>query len=122
METADWSIAIGVLVYTLALVVAVLYYATFRKLSLVLYVASVSTLIFSICYMIDVFDFSRHLIMITLTLSTVIFFALGKYFKGITYTSKSHLGLEQAEDKKEEELENEIKTKKRSQVERKKRN
>lgn len=96
MASADWSIAVGFLVYFIALIVAVIYYVSYRKFSLVLYVASISTLIFSIFYAIDVFDFSRHLIMLTLIISTAVFFMLGKYFKNITYESQSHLGIEQA--------------------------
>lgn len=98
--TADWSIAIGFLVYFIALIIAVIYYVSYRKFSLVLYVASISTLIFSIFYAIDVFDFSRHLIMLTLVISTAVFFMLGKYFKNVNYETQSHLGIEQAKKEK----------------------
>ena len=96
MAQADWSIAIGFLVYFIALIIAVIYYVSYRKFSLVLYVASISTLIFSIFYAIDVFDFSRHLILLTLVISTAVFFGLGKYFKNITYSRDDHLGISQA--------------------------
>lgn len=83
---ADWSIAIGFFVYFIAIILAIIFYVLYRKFSLVVYTASISTLIFSIFYAIDVFDFSRNLIMLTLIISTVAFFALGKYFQGITYS------------------------------------
>ena len=100
MAQADWSIAVGFLVYFIALIIAVIYYVSYRRFSLVLYVASISTLIFSIFYAIDVFDFSRHLILLTLVASTAVFFALGKYFKDISYEKEEHLGIKQAKEAK----------------------
>lgn len=82
---ADWSIGVGVLVYFIALIIAIILYILYRKYSLVVYIASISTLIFSIFYTIDVYSFSRNLILLTLIIATVAFFALGWYFKGIEY-------------------------------------
>ncbi|MCH8519590.1 MAG: hypothetical protein LAT82_02445 [Nanoarchaeota archaeon] len=86
---AEWSIAVGFLVYFIAIIFAIVFYVIYRKFSLILYTASISTLIFSIFYAIDVFDFSRNLIMLTLVISTIAFFALGKYFQGVTYTKEN---------------------------------
>ena len=82
---AEWSIAVGFLVYFIAIIVAVIWFILYRKLSIIIYTASITTLIFSIFYMIDVFDFNRHLVLLTLTISTIVFFVLGRYFKNVTY-------------------------------------
>ncbi|MFP4401755.1 MAG: hypothetical protein ACLFPL_00845 [Candidatus Nanoarchaeia archaeon] len=82
------SIALGFFVYFVALIVAIIFYVLYRKYSLVVYVASISTLIFSIFYTIDVYNFNRDLILLTLVFSTVAFFVLGRYFKGIEYKRK----------------------------------
>ena len=82
---ATWSIGVGILVYFITVIVAIIWFVLYRKLSIVIYSASIATLIFSIFYMIDVFDFNRHLVLLTLALSTIVFFILGKYFKNITY-------------------------------------
>lgn len=82
---ATWSIGVGIFIYFIATIVAIVWFVLYRKLSIILYTASITTLIFSIFYMIDVFDFNRHLVLLTLVLSTIIFFILGKYFKNITY-------------------------------------
>lgn len=100
MASADWSIAVGFLVYFIALIVAIIYYVSFRKFSLVLYVASISTFIFSIFYAMDVFEFNRHMILLTLVISTVVFYGLGKYFKNVTYSREEHVSLEQSDSKK----------------------
>ena len=82
---ATWSIGVGFLVYFIAVIVSIIWFVLYRKLSIVMYTISITTLIFSIFYMIDVFDFNRHLVLLTLVLSTIIFYVLGKYFKNITY-------------------------------------
>ena len=99
---ADWSIAIGFLVYFIALIVAIIYYVSYRKFSIVLYVASISTLVFSIFYTIDVYDFNRHFILITLVISTIAFYILGQYFKNISYTREEHLSIDQKNNSKKE--------------------
>lgn len=82
---AEWSIAVGFLIYFIAVIVCIIWFVLYRKLSVIIYTISITTLIFSIFYMIDIFNFNRHLVLLTLSLSTIIFYILGKYFKNISY-------------------------------------
>lgn len=83
MGYADWSIAVGVLVFIIAIIVASIYYFRYKKIFLISFIASISIFVFSVFYMIDVFDFTdKNIILAILAISTIIMFLVGRYFSG----------------------------------------
>ena len=81
MASADWSIAVGFLVFVIAIIIATIYYIKRKKFSDVLYVASIATYIFSVFYTWDVFELNKNWVLAILVVSTLIMFWLGNYFK-----------------------------------------
>ena len=57
--SADWSIAVGVLVFIVAIIFAAYYFLRYRKIFTVVFIASVATYIFAVFYTWDVFDLSE---------------------------------------------------------------
>ena len=94
--TADWSIAIGFFVYLIGIIFALYYYFKYGKISLVAFVASISTYIFSVFYAWDIFELNKNYIMIMLLVSTGLMFYLGKYFSKLELKpSKVHTSLKE---------------------------
>lgn len=88
---ADWSIAVGVLVFLVAIVIASIYYFRYKKVYLILFIASISTYVFSVFYMLDVFEFTdKNIVLLVLGISTILMFFVGKYFSGfkLKHTAK----------------------------------
>lgn len=83
MASADWSIFLGVLVFIVALVFAIVYYFKFKKIYLILYIAAIATYIFSVFYTWDVFELNKNGVLLMLLASTVVMILLGWYFKKI---------------------------------------
>jgi len=80
MSGGDWSIVLGVIIFIIGIVFATMYYLRYKKIFMIVYVASVSTYIFSVFYLWDVFELSKNWVMFMLMISTVIMFFLGRYF------------------------------------------
>jgi len=78
--SADWSIAVGIIIYIIGIVFAAIYYLRYKKIYLIVLIASICTYIFSVFYTWDVFELSRNWILAMLVLSTIVMFFLGKYF------------------------------------------
>ncbi|MCA9486555.1 hypothetical protein H6501_00270 [Candidatus Woesearchaeota archaeon] len=81
-SSAEWSIALGILVYIIAFIVAAYFYFKYKRLSLIVFTASVATYIFAVFYTWDIYDLgnAKHWIMLLLLISTGLMFFLGKYF------------------------------------------
>lgn len=96
MAQADWSIAVGVFVFIIALVAAIIFYLRYKKISLIVFVASIATYVFSVFYTWDVFDPHRNIILIMLAFSAVLMMALAKYFKNFKLKpAKVHTSLKE---------------------------
>ena len=78
--SADWSIFVGIITYIIGIVFAAIYYLRYKKVYLIVNIASICTYIFSVFYTWDVFELSRNWILAMLVLSTLVMFFLGKYF------------------------------------------
>ncbi len=100
MGGANWSIAIGVLVYIIAIIIAAIYYWRFKKIFIVVFTASISTYIFAVFYTWDIFELSKNLVLILLLISTLLMVYLGKYFSKIDIKpSKIHTSLKEKGEK-----------------------
>jgi hypothetical protein len=86
---ADWSLALGVLIFLIAIIMAIIFFVKYKKVSLVFYTTSIATYAFAVFYTWDVFELKRNAVLIMLAVSTVIMLLLGRYFSKITInTSK----------------------------------
>lgn len=93
---ADWSIALGVLVYIVAIVFAVYYYLKYKKLFLIAFIASVATYIFSVFYIWDVFELNKNLVLLLLIISVGVMFYIGHYFSKLELKpAKRHTSLKE---------------------------
>lgn len=77
---ADWSIIIGVLVFIIAIIFAIISYVKHKKIYQILYILSVSTYIFAIFYTWDIFELTKNLVLIMLLISTILMLSVAKYF------------------------------------------
>lgn len=97
--SADWSIAVGVLVYLVAIIVAAIYYFRLKKVFIISYVASIATYVFAVFYTWDVFELRKEWILLMLLISTVIMILLGKYFSHVKIKpDKIHTSLKEREN------------------------
>ena len=100
MSNADWSIAVGVLVFIIAIIVAAIYYFRFKRIYLIAYVASIATYVFSVFYIWDVYELKKNGVLVLLLISTGLMIFLGKHFKGIHLKpDKVHTSLKEKESK-----------------------
>ncbi len=83
MGSADWSIAAGILTFIIAIIFATIYYLRYKKIFLIVLIASIATYMFSVFYIWDVFDLNKNWIMLILIISTVLMILLGKYFQNL---------------------------------------
>ena len=72
---------VGVVVFWISLIAAIILYANFRKFSYLMYLISVSLYIFTVSYIIDVFKLGSNAIILLLGLSAAIMIGLGFYLK-----------------------------------------
>lgn len=80
---ADWSIALGIIVFIIAICFATYYYLKYKKLSLITFCLSIATYIFAVFYTWDVFELNKNWVLVMLLASTVVMVFLGKYFSKI---------------------------------------
>lgn len=93
---ADWSIGVGVLVFIIAIVFAAYYFFKYKKVFLVVFIASIATYVFSVFYTWDVFELNKNWILAILAFSTVVMFFLGKYFSKLDLKpSRMHTSLKE---------------------------
>lgn len=74
---------IGWGVFWIALILAIVLFTKYRRLSHVFYLCSVSLYIFTAGYMIDIFSIGRLGILATLIISALIFMGLGYYLSQV---------------------------------------
>ena len=80
MSSADWSIGVGVLIFIISICFAIYFYLKYKKVSQVVFIASISTYIFAVFYAMDVFELSKNWILGVLVVSTILMMSVGKYF------------------------------------------
>jgi membrane protein implicated in regulation of membrane protease activity len=78
--TADWSIAVGILVFIIAIIFAAYYFLKYRRIFTVVFIASIATYVFAVFYTWDVFELNKNMILAILAISAVVMIFLGKYF------------------------------------------
>lgn len=71
---------IGYGVFWIGLIASIVLYIKKKKFYPIIYLISIALYIFTVGFVIDVFDFSRNLILITLAVSAAAFMFLGVYF------------------------------------------
>ncbi len=97
---ADWSIAVGILVFIVAVVIAAIYYWRFKKIFIVVLTASIATYIFAVFYTWDVFELKKNSVLAMLVVSTIVMIFLGKYFSKIQLKNdKPHTSLKESHKK-----------------------
>jgi hypothetical protein len=79
-EYAFWLAPFGWTIFTLSFLVAIIMFAVKRKFYPVMYMLSIAIYIFTTGFAIDALDLQKNGVMIILTLSAIIFIALGVYF------------------------------------------
>ena len=74
---------LGWFIFWIALIMAIVLFAVYKKPSNVLYLTSVSLYVFTAGFIIDVFKFGRFGILAVLILSAIVFMALGYYLSQV---------------------------------------
>ena len=96
MASADWSIAVGIMTFIVAIVFAAIYYFRYRKIFLIVLIASIATYVFAVFYTWDVFELSKNMVLVLLLVSTILMIVLGKYFsKLVLKPAKVHTSLKE---------------------------
>lgn len=80
MAYGYWLGPFGWGVFFLGLVVAIILFVTKRKFYPVMYLVSIATYIFTVGFVIDVFDLSKNWVLLLLALSAILFILAGFYF------------------------------------------
>lgn len=75
--TMIWYPILGYGIFWIGLVLAVIMFATMRKFYPILYLASISVYIFTLGFVIDVFDVGKEGILILLAFSTLLMITIG---------------------------------------------
>ena len=93
---ADWSIAVGILTFIVAIIFATIYYFKYKKLFLIVFIASIATYVFAVFYTWDVFELNKNWILAILMMSTVIMIFLGNYISKFDLShAKMHTSLKE---------------------------
>ena len=93
---ADWSIAVGIFTYLIAIVLAVIYYFKYKKVFLIVLISSIATYVFAVFYTWDVFELSKNWVLGVLILSTLIMIFIGKYMSKFDLSpAKVHTSLKE---------------------------
>jgi len=74
-----WYPALGWFIFWISLVIAVILFAKTKKLFSIFYLASVSLYVFTVGFMIDIYNFKQGSVLLTLIFSAIIFILLGFY-------------------------------------------
>ena len=100
IQEAGWSIALGIVIFIIGIIVSMIYYFAYKKLFLISYIASISTYIFSVFYMLDVYNLNKNYVLLILFLSSILMIFLGKYFSKFKLKKdKLHTSLKEIEIK-----------------------
>lgn len=82
---ATWSIALGILIFAIAGIVAIYFYTKERLLSYLFFIASIATYIFAVFYTWDVFELENESVLLILAVSVLLMFFLGHYFSKVSF-------------------------------------
>jgi|TARA_Y100000034_G_scaffold39178_1_gene48308 hypothetical protein len=74
-----WYPFLGYGIFWIGLVISIILYAMKRKWYPIMYLISVSLYIFTVGFIIDVFELSKNGILLTLAFSTLVMIGLGVY-------------------------------------------
>ena len=78
-----WYGILGWGIFWISFIVAVVLFASYKKLHPVMYMVSISLYIFSAGFLIDVFNLPKIGILMTLVFSACLFMVLGYYFSKV---------------------------------------
>jgi hypothetical protein len=82
MVYSYWLAPFGWGVFFIGLIAAIVLYAIYRRLSPVMYLISIATYVFTVGFVIDMFDFGKNGVLLILAISAAVFIFLGWYFSG----------------------------------------
>lgn len=74
-----WYGPFGISIFWVALIAAIIIYATKRKWYPIAFLISASIYVFTVGYVIDIFDLSRELILLSLAVSAALMIGAGFY-------------------------------------------
>ncbi len=80
MTHGFWLAPFGWGIFSVGVIVAIIFFAVRRKFYPVMYIVSISTYIFTIGFVINRFDLSKNSILLLLAFSSLVFILLGVYF------------------------------------------
>lgn len=84
---AEWSLALGILLIVVGIILSIIFLALYRKYYIISFICGIGLYIFSVAYAWDLYDLSKNKVMILLLLSTVVLGLLGKYISSRKSTS-----------------------------------
>lgn len=84
-----WYPFLGWIVFWIGLIIAIVLFSSHKKVYSIFYLVSICLYIFTTGFMIDVWDFGRSAILLTLVISAVLFMGLGYYFS-IVFSKSGH--------------------------------
>lgn len=84
-----WYPFLGWSVFWIGLIVSIVLFAVYKKLYPVMYLVSIALYIFTVGFIIDVYEFNELLILVTLVFSAVVFMLLGFYLSKVLHLSKN---------------------------------
>ena len=93
---ATWSVPLGILIYLIAIIFAIIFYFKYKKVFMVLFTASVATYVFGVFYAWDVFSLDKNYVLLMLVISTIVMILLGRYFSKLSFKPvKPHTSLKE---------------------------
>jgi hypothetical protein len=78
-----WYSVFGGFIFWVSLILAIILFATYRKFHLVMYMVSISLYVFTMGYLIGVFNLHKFGILLVLSFSAVLFMILGYYLSKV---------------------------------------
>jgi len=83
-----WYPILGWGVFWIGLVISIVLFSIYKKLYPVIYLISIALYIFTIGFIIDVFELQETGVLVTLVVSAILFMALGFYLSKVIHLGK----------------------------------
>ena len=80
MVYSYWLAPFGWGIFFIGLIAAIVLYSVYKRLSPVMYLISIATYIFTVGFVIDMFDFGKNGVVVILAVSAAFFIFLGWHF------------------------------------------